>query len=196
MKKLVLFWAVAAMTVVVGCQPQGTTGPCYVKGMVPDSVKDGERIIIEPFDMSTTSVQADTVEVKDGKFEATLDSFLLYKVMPADDQLYLMLQPLIIVGEPGEVWISLDASSHSGGTAQNDTLEQWKVLTESHTRAYNQVRSMANRMTAQGDTVQAAFLNKQADSLQVAYSASTQRLAEGINEGPLYDFLSRFFKKD
>jgi hypothetical protein len=28
----------------------------------------------------------------------------------------------------------------------------------------------------------------------VAYSASTRRMAEGVGEGLLYDFLSRFFK--
>ena len=182
------------MTIFIGCQPRQNTGSCHVKGKVSDSLMEGQRIIIEPFDMSTTSVQADTVEVKDGQFETTLDSVLLYKVLPANDRLYAALQPLIVVGEPGEVWISLGVDSHSGGTAQNDTLDKWKVLTEAHSRAYNQIRSSASMMATKGDTAQAAFLNKQADSLQVVYSASTRRMAEGVGEGPLYDFLSRFFK--
>ena len=196
MKKIVLFWAVAAMTVVVGCQPQRTTGTCHVKGTVIDSVMEGQRIIIEPFDLTKTTVQSDTVQVKDGKFETTLDSVLLYKVMPADDKLYPALQPLIIVGEPGEVWISLGVSSHSGGTVQNDTLEQWKVLTEAHSRAYTQIRASASKMAANGDTIQAAYLNKQADSLHVVYSSTTRRMAEGVGQGPLYEFLSRFFPKN
>ena len=150
--------------------------------------------VIEPFDMSKTSVQADTLVVKDGQFETTLDSVLLYKVLPADGRLYSVLQPLIIVGEPGEVWIRLGMDSHAGGTLQNDTLDRWKVITEAHSRTYNQIRSLASKSAQSGDTVQAAFLNKQADSLQVAYSASTRRMAEGVGEGLLYDFLSRFFK--
>lgn len=194
MKKVILFWAVAAMTLIVGCQPQRNTGSCHVVGKVSDSLMEGQRIIIEPFDMSKTSVQADTVVVKDGQFEATLDSVLLYKVLPADSRLYSALQPLIIVGEPGEVWIRLGMDSHSGGTLQNDTLDRWKIITEAHSRTYNQIRSSASRFGQSGDTVQAAFLNKQADSLQIAYSASTRRMAEGVGEGPLYDFLSRFFK--
>jgi len=132
--------------------------------------------------------------VKDGQFETTLDSVLLYKVLPADGRLYSVLQPLIIVGEPGEVWIRLGMDSHAGGTLQNDTLDRWKVITEAHSRTYNQIRSLASKSAQSGDTVQAAFLNKQADSLQVAYSASTRRMAEGVGEGLLYDFLSRFFK--
>lgn len=194
MKKVLLFWAVAAMTVIVGCQPQQNTGSCHVKGKVSDSLMEGQRIVIEPFDMTKTSVAADTVVVKDGQFETSLDSVLLYKVMPADDRYYAILQPLIIVGEPGEVWISMGTDSHSGGTVQNDSLDKWKILTEAHSRAYNQVRSSASRMASSGDTAQANYLNKQADSMQVAYSASTRRLAEGAGKGPLYDFLSRFFK--
>jgi hypothetical protein len=163
-------------------------------GKVSDSLMEGQRIVIEPFDMSKTSVQADTLVVKDGQFETTLDSVLLYKVLPADGRLYSVLQPLIIVGEPGEVWIRLGMDSHAGGTLQNDTLDRWKVITEAHSRTYNQIRSLASKSAQSGDTVQAAFLNKQADSLQVAYSASTRRMAEGVGEGLLYDFLSRFFK--
>ena len=180
MKKVLLFWAAAAMMLIVGCQPQQSTGSCHVMGKVSDSLMEGQRIVIEPFDMSKTSVQADTLVVKDGQFETTLDSVLLYKVLPADGRLYSVLQPLIIVGD--------------GGTLQNDTLDRWKVITEAHSRTYNQIRSLASKSAQSGDTVQAAFLNKQADSLQVAYSASTRRMAEGVGEGLLYDFLSRFFK--
>ena len=194
MKIVLLFWAAAAMMLIVGCQPQQSTGSCHVMGKVSDSLMEGQRIVIEPFDMSKTSVQADTLVVKDGQFETTLDSVLLYKVLPADGRLYSVLQPLIIVGEPGEVWIRLGMDSHAGGTLQNDTLDRWKVITEAHSRTYNQIRSLASKSAQSGDTVQAAFLNKQADSLQVAYSASTRRMAEGVGGGLLYDFLSRFFK--
>ena len=61
MKKVLLFWAVAAVTVMIGCQPQQNTGACHVKGKVSDSLMEGQRIVIEPFDKSTTSVTADTV---------------------------------------------------------------------------------------------------------------------------------------
>ena len=193
MKKVLLFWAVAAMTI-VGCQPQKNTGSCHVSGMVPDSVMEGQRIVIEPLNSSNTTVQADTVVVKDGHFEATLDSVLIYKVMPADGGLYAALQPIIIVGEPGEVWVSLGMTSHSGGTVQNDTLEQWKIITEAHSHLYNQLRATSSQMASSGDTAQAAALQKQADSLHVVYTAKTRKMAEGVGKGPLYDFLSRFFQ--
>jgi len=194
MKKVLLFWAAATITVFVGCQSQQSKSSCYVKGKVLDRLMEGKRIVIEPLDLSTTSVKSDTVLVKDGRFEAMLDSVLIYKVMPADAELYAVLQPLIIVGEPGEVWVSLGVDSHSGGTVQNDTLEHWKVLTEAHSRVYNQLRSTASMMGSKGDTVQAASLQKQADSLHVAYIGKTRNMAESVGEGPLYDFLSRFFK--
>lgn len=193
MKKVLLFWAVAAMTI-VGCQPQKNTGSCHVSGMVPDSVMEGQRIIIEPLNSSNTTVQADTVVVKDGHFEATLDSVLIYKVMPADGGLYAALQPIIIVGEPGEVWVKLGVDSHSGGTVQNDTLENWKVLTEAHSHTYTQLRATASQLASSGDTAQATALQKQADSLHVVYTAKTRKMAEGVGKGPLYDFLSRFFQ--
>ena len=193
MKKVLLFWAVAAMTI-VGCQPQKNTGSCHVSGMVPDSVMEGQRIVIEPLDMSTTLVKSDTVVVKEGKFETSLDSLMIYKVMPADGSLYSVLQPIIIVGEPGEVWVKLGVDSHSGGTVQNDTLENWKVLTEAHSHTYTQLRATASQLASKGDTAQASAMNKQADSLHIAYIGRTRSMAEGVGKGPLYDFLSRFFK--
>ena len=194
MKKILVFWAVAAMMVISGCQPQKGTGSCHVTGMISDSVMEGLRIVIEPLNQSETTVQADTLEVKDGKFETTLDSVLIYKVMPADDRLYVALQPLLIVGEPGYVWVRLGINSHAGGTAQNETLEQWKILTEAHSRVYNRLRAMASKKVNEGDTIQAGILQKEADSLQIVYSATTRRLADGVGKGPLYDFLSRFFR--
>ena len=194
MKKVLLFWAIAAMTI-VGCQPQQSTGSCRIYGSVSDSTMEGRRIVIEPLDMSTTTVKSDTLEIKDGKFDMSLDSVLIYKVMPADANLYSVLQPIIIVGEPGNVWVSLGNDSHSGGTAQNDTLEQWKIITETYSRVYNRLRAKASQMASEGDTINAANLQKEADSLHNEYSATTRHMAEGIGKGPLYDFLSRFFNK-
>ncbi len=193
MKKVLLFWAVAAMTI-VGCQSQKSTGSCHVYGSVSDSSMEGRRIVIEPLDKSATTVKSDTVEIKDGKFEISLDSVLVYKVMPEDGNLYAALQPIIIVGEPGNVWVSLGIDSHSGGTAQNDTLEQWKILTEAHSRVYNQLRVKASMASEKGDTVLAGNLQKEADSLHFKYSSTTRHMAEGVGKGPLYDFLSRFFR--
>ena len=187
-------WFAAAMTVIVGCQSGQSTRSCHVKGTVADSALEGKRIVIEPLDMSTTSVKSDTVEIKDGKFETTLDSVLIYKVLPADGIYYSTLQPIIIVGEPGEVWVKLGVDSHSGGTVQNDTLENWKVLTEAHSHTYTQLRATASQLVSKGDTAQASAMNKQADSLHVAYIGRTRSMAEGVGKGPLYDFLSRFFK--
>lgn len=194
MKKVLLFWAVAVMAI-VGCQSQQSTGSCHVYGSVSDSSMEGRRIVIEPLDKSATTVKSDTVEIKDGKFEISLDSVLVYKVMPEDGNLYAALQPIIIVGEPGNVWVRLGVDSHSGGTAQNDTLEQWKILTEAHSHAYTQLCAKASMASQQGDTILAASLQKEADSLHFKYSATTRHMAEGIGKGPLYDFLSRFFNK-
>lgn len=195
MKKILLFGVVVTMAI-FGCRPQQSTGmgSCHVKGTVSDSLMEGHRIVIEPIDMSKTSVKSDTFEIKGGKFEATLDSVLVYKVMPVEEYLYATLQPIIIVGEPGVVWVRLGPDSHSGGTVQNDTLDSWKILTEAHSRVYNQIRSKASMMAQKGDTIQAGILQKEADSLHFAYSSVTRRMADAIGEGPLYVFLSRFFQ--
>jgi len=189
-----IIWLFAAMMMIIACQPQQRTGSCRVYGSVSDSTMEGQRIVIEPLDMSKTSVKSDTVLVKDGKFETSLDSVMIYKVMPAEGTLYSVLQPVIIVAEPGNVWVKLGVDSHSGGTAQNDTLEQWKILTEAHSHVYNQLRAKASMASEKGDTVLAGNLQKEADSLHFKYSARTRRMADGVGRGVLYDFLSRFFR--
>ena len=69
-----------------------------------------------------------------------------------------------------------------------------KPLPFGHTHDYTQLRATAQQLASKGDTVQAAALQKQADSLHVAYAARTRNMAEAVGKGPLYDFLSRFFK--
>ena len=194
MKKILLcFMAAAAMTMLYSCQPKNAN-ECRIHGVVPDEKFEGKRIFLVPFYGEKNANTVDSVEIKDGKFEISLDSVLVYKVMPEDGNLYAALQPIIIVGEPGNVWVSLGIDSHSGGTAQNDTLEQWKILTEAHSRVYNQLRVKASMASEKGDTVLAGNLQKEADSLHFKYSSTTRHMAEGVGKGPLYDFLSRFFR--
>ena len=192
-KKLFFACALAALAI-AGCQPEQKTGSCHVYGSVADSTMEGRKIVVEPLDMTKTTVKSDTVEIKGGKFEVALDSVLIYKVMPADGALYSVLQPIIIVGEPGSVWVRLGIDSHSGGTAQNDTLEQWKILAEAHTHVYNQLRAQASMASQKGDTVQAGRLNREADSLHRQFGEATHHMADGVGQGALYEFLSRYFR--
>ena len=116
----------------------------------------------------------------------------MYKIL-LDLRYRYGLQPLILVGEPGEVSVTIDSVSHAVGTPQNDSLEQWKVRTEIHNRELAKMRRHIMDLATKGDTAQVNYLKQRADSFHLVYKNYTRRLAENMKEGVLHDFLKDLF---
>ena len=153
MKKILLcFVAVAAMTMIISCQPKNSK-ECRIHGIVADEKFEGKRIFLIPFYGPKTAETVDSMEIKDGKFEFTTDSAKLYKIL-IDLRFRRGIQPLLVIGEPGDVKVIIDSVSHAVGTPQNDSLEKWKVRTEMHNRELGKMRKFIVDLKKQGDTVQ------------------------------------------
>ncbi len=185
--------AVVSAMVFYSCQQQQkSSGVCRVYGTVNGEQYEGKRIFLVPLKGPATAETVDSVEIKDGKFEFAPDSMQIYKVL-LDYHYRFGLQPLIIVAEPGDVWVKIDTISHAGGTPMNDSLEQWKVRTEQYKRQSGLMRMNANELKAKGDQQQADYINQRADSLNLVYRKYTRQLADNLKEGPLHDFLKGLF---
>ena len=145
-----------------------------------------------PFYGEKNANTVDSVEIKDGKFEFTTDSSKLYKIL-VDLRFRMGVQSLLVVGEPGDVKVTIDSVSHAVGTPQNDSLEKWKVRTEMHNRELMKMRKFAADLQTKGDSVQAKYIAQRADSFHLVYKNYTRQMAKNMKEGVLHDFLKDMF---
>lgn len=190
MRKLLLcFMAATAMMMLDSCQQNNL---CKIEGVVNGEKYEGKRIFLIPLNGPKTAETVDSVEIKDGKFAFTTDSMQMYKIL-LDLRFRFGVQPLIVVGEPGTIQVTIDTISHAVGTPQNDSLEQWKVQTEMHNRQYGLMRRNIAELSKKGDTIQANYIKQRADSFHLVYKNYTRQMAKNLEGTVLGDFLKDLF---
>ena len=165
---------------------------CRIQGVVNGEQFEGKRIFLVPFTGPKSAETVDSMEIKDGKFHFETDSMQMYKIL-IDLRFRVGIQPLLVIGEPGEVKVVIDSVSHAVGTPQNDSLEKWKVRTEIHNRELSKMRRYIADLQQQGDTVRAKYIQQRADSFHLVYKNYSRQMAENLKEGVLHDFLKNMF---
>lgn len=196
MRKILLcFVAMAAMTTFFSCQ-QKSDGLCNIEGVVNGEQYEGKRIFVVPMFGPKTAEYVDSMEITNGKFsftkDFTKDTMQMYKIL-LDYHYRFGLQPLIIVGEPGTINITIDSISHATGTPQNDSLEKWKGQTEIHNLQMVKMRKNIADLQKTGDTIQANYLKQRADSFHLVYKNLTRQMAKNLEGSVLGDFLKNLF---
>jgi hypothetical protein len=179
------------LSLLLGCQ-QVNDGKCYIEGTVNGEQYEGKRIFLVPNSGPATMETVDSMEITNGKFHFEPDSMQMYKIL-LDYHYRMGLQPLLVVGEPGTVKVTIDSISHATGTPQNDSLEQWKVQTEIHNRQMSLMRRNIAGLKKQGDSVQANYIQQRADSFHLAYKNYTRQMAKNLEGQVLGDFLKGLY---
>ena len=77
-------------------------------------------------------------------------------------------QNLLVITEPGDIYVTIGPNSTGGGTPQNDSIQVWKDLTMETNKMYSE---MVN-----------AGMKVKADSLRAAYKDRTRRMAVSLGE--------------
>ncbi len=191
MKKILwCVMAMAVMTMFYSCKQNSNV--CRIQGVVNGEQFEGKRIFLVPFTGPKTAETVDSMEIKDGKFHFETDSMQMYKLL-IDLRFRVGIQPLLVIGEPGEVRVVIDSVSHAMGTPQNDSLEKWKARTEIHNRELGKMRRYIADLQQQGDTVRAKYIQQRADSFHLVYKNYSRQMAENLKEGVLHDFLKDMF---
>ena len=173
------------------CQ-QSNDGKCHIEGTVNGEQYEGKRIFLVPNSGPATMETVDSMEIKDGKFHFEPDSVQMYKIL-LDYHYRIGLQPLLIVGEPGTINVTIDSISHATGTPQNDSLEQWKIQTEIHNRQLGMMRKNMAELNKRGDSLQAKYIQQRADSFHLVYKNYTRQLAKNMEGSVLGDFLNSLY---
>ena len=173
------------------CQ-QANDGKFHVEGTVNGEQYEGKRIFIVPLYGKKTAEYVDSMEITNGKFHFTKDSMQMYKIL-LDYHYRMGIQPLLVVGEPGTIQVTIDSVSHAGGTPQNDSLEQWKVRTEMHNLQLAKMRKNIADLKKQGDSIQAKYIAQRADSFHLVYKNFTRQMAKSLEGQILGDFLKDLY---
>lgn len=192
MRKILLcFMTVAAVMMVFSCQSAGD-GKCHITGEVKGEQYEGKRIFLVPMYGPKTAEYVDSMEITNGMFsfekDFSKDTIQMYQIL-MDYHYRMGLQPILVVGEPGEVKVVIDSVSSAGGTPQNDSLQQWKMRTEMHNLQLAKMRRNVEELKQKGDEVQAKYIEQRADSFHLVYKNYTRQLAENMKKGVLHDFL-------
>ena len=190
-KKVLPFYLFTLLLLFGSCQ-QSNDGKCHIEGTVNGEQYEGKRIFLVPNSGPATMETVDSMEIKDGKFHFEPDSVQMYKIL-LDYHYRIGLQPLLIVGEPGTINVTIDSISHATGTPQNDSLEQWKVQTEIHNRQLGMMRKNMVELNKRGDSLQAKYIQQRADSFHLVYKNYTRQLAKNMEGSVLGNFLNSLY---
>ena len=190
-KKVLPFYLFTLLLLFGSCQ-QSNDGKCHIEGTVNGEQYEGKRIFLVPNSGPATMETVDSMEIKDGKFHFEPDSVQMYKIL-LDYHYRMGLQPLLIVGEPGTINVTIDSISHATGTPQNDSLEQWKIQTEIHNRQLGMMRKNMAELNKRGDSLQAKYIQQRADSFHLVYKNYTRQLAKNMEGSVLGDFLNSLY---
>ena len=190
-KKVLPFYLFTLLLLFGSCQ-QSNDGKCHIEGTVNGEQYEGKRIFLVPNSGPATMETVDSMEIKDGKFHFEPDSVQMYKIL-LDYHYRIGLQPLLIVGEPGTINVTIDSISHATGTPQNDSLEQWKIQTEIHNRQLGMMRKNIVSLNKQGDSLQAKYIQQRADSFHLVYKNYTRQLAKNMEGSVLGNFLNSLY---
>jgi hypothetical protein len=190
-KKVLPFYLFTLLLLFGSCQ-QSNDGKCHIEGTVNGEQYEGKRIFLVPNSGPATMETVDSMEIKDGKFHFEPDSVQMYKIL-LDYHYRMGLQPLLIVGEPGTINVTIDSISHATGTPQNDSLEQWKIQTEIHNRQLGMMRKNMAELNKRGDSLQAKYIQQRADSFHLVYKNYTRQLAKNMEGSVLGNFLNSLY---
>ncbi len=190
MKKISILFLLSLTVMLSGC---GRDTECRVHGVMPNDSYEGKYIYMIALDKSIRdSVGVDSCMVKDRKFEMTTRKNMM-AIIRMDWHFRYGLQDLLVVEEPGDIYVTIDSVSSVKGTVNNDALDSWKRVTEVHNMQYRELMRISRKAAVTGDTATANSVKMRADSIHTVYKNRTRTMAAELSEGPLKDFLSTMF---
>lgn len=177
MKKLILLCSAALL--LAACSEK----PVYhIHGYVTDAKLEGACVFLVPATepvIEPTKENLDSTFIKDQKFEfeGTVERLVDIRI---ERLKRYGIQNLLVVTEPGDIYVTIGQTSSCYGTPQNDSVQVWKTLTEAHNL----------EVTAAS---QAGF-REAADSIHNAYKDRTRSMAAALGyDSTLGSFLNGLY---
>ncbi|SKC40320.1 protein of unknown function [Bacteroidales bacterium WCE2004] len=157
MRKALIFITVSIVLILSSC----TRSQYRIHGRVTSGDLEGVQIFLVPLGHEDAE-HVDSVYIHNYEFSFKGDTQWMCDIR-LDKRHRDKGQNLLVVTEPGDIYVTIGPDSVGGGTPQNDSLQVWKDLT---------IRQ--NRLSAE---LRRNGLDAQADSTFAIYKARTQAMA-------------------
>lgn len=182
-KKLLICALLASgLMTYAGCAKKNTKNECRIHGIVTDKSKEGKKIFLVPLTGAQDAAHVDSTVITGGKFEFTADTAEM-KVIRLDYHFRDNVQELLVVSEPGDVYVTISSNSTTSGTPQNDSLQVWK----NHIMAFG-ARFNELRRSAHGGAIPDTLMTK-LKAVQKEQLDYTHRMRDNMKRGVFYNFL-------
>ena len=175
--KRTIFTIIAGAALLTSCSQNKEY---VIYGTVADPNLEGAKIYLVPLENATVeTIDSVYVENQSFEFRGTEEKIADVRV---EKRRRIGTQSLLVITEPGEIYVTIGRQSSGRGTAQNDSLQVWKDLT----MKYHQTSSDLIRAGKRG----------QVKAVREAYVARTRQMAENVgNKSTLGIFLNGRFKE-
>ncbi len=161
------------------CTPKGEY---RIHGYTPDNSLNGVQIFLVPLHDQSASM-VDSVVIRDNRFEFKGHGKMRQEWMAdlrIDKSHRMGHENLLVVTEPGDIYVTIGKESSGYGTPQNDSLQVWKELTV-------EVNATTSNLYQMG-------MKAQADSVRAIYKERSRKLCENVGlETTLGAFLRKLF---
>lgn len=181
-KLLICVLLASGLVSYAGCSERNTKTECRIHGIVTDKSKEGKKIFLVPLTGLQDAAHVDSTVISGGKFEFTADTAEM-KVIRLDYHFRDNVQELLVVSEPGDVYVTIGSNSTTSGTPQNDSLQVWK----NHIMAFS-ARFNALRQSARGGAIPDTLMTK-LKAVQKEQLDYTHHMRDNMKKGVFYNFL-------
>jgi len=115
------------LLLIIICYAGCTENVSFIKGQLPDATCDNDIVYLVPFEGASAKT-VDSTFIQGSRFQFKIkqnkhNQIFIIRVKPL---LRLNLQDILIISEPGTIFVNLNNNSSSSGTPMNETLQQWK----------------------------------------------------------------------
>jgi len=164
-----------------------TENKSVIEGIVPNASYDKEVVYLVPV-KNASSKTVDSTVIRNSRFQFKIKSekqnqIFIVRVKPI---LRLDLQDLLVVTEPGAVYVNLNKTSSSSGTPLNIVLQQWKEKKFVADSTYYMLNRQYNKET---DESEKARLQSESEKIMNEYKTYEDGLVEKNKDNPVGQFI-------
>lgn len=189
MKRTVILLCSSLLLLASSCTHEGYT--IHGKVVSPEG-KDlnGKYIFLVPVPVIESEI--DSVKIKNNKFKfsGTTERIADLRI---EMKHRIGTQNLLVVTEPGDIYVTIGPKSSGGGTRQNDSLQVWKDITEK----LNADRAAGyKKATTKDEHIQQVKMHnkRRIQALNEVYFRRTQQLAHNVGDSTtLGSFLLKMY---
>ncbi len=149
---------------------------------------EGEMVYLVPFFRSTSDSRIDSATIQNSRFhfEGEVSGSEVYEIR-FRPMMELFLDKLVVIKEPGSVWVILNRPSTAQGTPLNDSLQTWRI----YQTKVNQNIQQLNRMLKRAPAGTTKPIQDEIDSIKMSFERYNRGIVQR-NPNAFGDYVDKY----